>query len=265
MTDLPPPTAELRVPTRHVGRRVLYYEELPSTMSAAAALTADPANDGTAVLAGVQTAGRGQYGRTWLCPPGSGVLLGVLLFPPPPLRRPAVLTAWAAVAVAETVHRLIGHEATIKWPNDVLVLGKKVCGILIESAGAVGRPPSAVVGIGLNVNQTAEQFAAAGLPDAASLADCAGQLFEASAVAGQLLQQLDHEYTLLEQSELAALGARWARRIGLVGREVVAEATDGRHHRGRLRELTLDGLVLEQPGGAALCLAPEGVRHLTGT
>src|SRR5262249_1473035 len=147
--------------------------------------------------------------------------------------------------------------------NDVLLHGKKVCGILIESAGAAGRPPSAVVGIGLNVNQTAEQFAAAGLPDATSLADGAGQLFEASAVAGQLLGQLDHEYTLLGQGELGALGARWARRIGLLGCEVVAEATDGRQHRGRLRELTLDGLVLEQPGGAVRCLPPEGVRHLT--
>ena len=117
--SVPPPTAEWTLPTLHVGRRVLYYDELPSTLPVAAALAADPATDGVAVLAGVQTAGRGQYGRSWLCPPGAGVLLGVLLFPPPPLRRPAVLTAWAAVAVAETVRRLTDFYATIKWPNDV--------------------------------------------------------------------------------------------------------------------------------------------------
>ena len=99
----------------------------------------------------------------WQCRPGDGVLLSVLLFPPPALRRPAVLTAWAAVAVCETVRRLTGLPARIKWPNDVLLRGRKVCGILIEQ----GR--GAVVGVGLNVRQTADDFAAAGLPSAASL------------------------------------------------------------------------------------------------
>src|ERR1700754_2256535 len=104
---IPVPTAEWSLPTRHIGRRVFYYEQLPSTFAVAAALATDPVNDGAAVLAREQTAGRGQYGRSWHCPPGAGVLLGVLLFPPPALRRAAVLTAWAAVAVCETVQHFI--------------------------------------------------------------------------------------------------------------------------------------------------------------
>ena len=79
-----------------------------------------------------QTAGRGQYGRVWTAPAGSSVLLSVLLFPPPALRRPTLLTAWAAVSVCETIQELANLSATIKWPNDVLINGRKVCGILIE-------------------------------------------------------------------------------------------------------------------------------------
>src|SRR6202011_2270051 len=123
---------EWSLPTRHVGRRVLFYDLIDSTSTRAHELANDPANDGLAVLAAEQSAGRGQYGRTWVAPKGSSVHLSVLLFPPPRLLRPAVLTAWAAVSVCEMIRRLCGLQAKIKWPNDVLLRGRKVCGILIE-------------------------------------------------------------------------------------------------------------------------------------
>src|SRR5439155_7970824 len=117
----------------------------------ALALADDVSNDGLILLAQEQKSGRGQQGRTWIAPPGSSVLLSVLVFPPAWLRRPAMLTAWAAVSVCETVREVAGLEATIKWPNDVLVLGRKVCGILIEQrSSAAGTPPATVAGIGLN-------------------------------------------------------------------------------------------------------------------
>src|SRR5262245_55002410 len=120
------------LPTRHLGRRTIVFERLDSTNTYAAARADDPANDGLVVVAREQTAGRGQHGRTWQAPSGSSVLLSALLFPPPALRRPALLTAWAAVAVCDAIDALAGLDARIKWPNDVLVEGRKVCGILIE-------------------------------------------------------------------------------------------------------------------------------------
>src|SRR5438270_2430199 len=146
--------------TKQLGRRVLVFDCVDSTNTEAAALAEDLANDGVVVLAEEQTAGRGQHGRTWYCQRGVGVLLSVLLFPPAALRRPVILAAWAANAVCETIHQTIGLQATIKWPNDVLIRDRKVCGILIEQ----GR--GTVVGIGLNLNQTAESFTAAKLPEA---------------------------------------------------------------------------------------------------
>ena len=91
------PREEWSFDTRHVGRRVVVYDRLDSTNNTAAVLAADPENAGVVVVAETQTAGRGQYGRVWDAPPGTSLLMSVLLFPPVAVRRPVVLTALAAV------------------------------------------------------------------------------------------------------------------------------------------------------------------------
>jgi BirA family biotin operon repressor/biotin-[acetyl-CoA-carboxylase] ligase len=240
--------------TKHIGRRVHVYDVVDSTNNLAAALAVDAANDGIAILASRQTAGRGQHGRTWQAPSGSAVLLSVLCFPPPAVRRAAVLTAWAAVATCEAVQTIANAEATIKWPNDALVQGHKICGILTEQ----GR--GTVVGIGLNVNQTAEDFAAAELPEATSLRVQAGRSFECFDVARCLLRQLDEEYGRLLSGDLATLEEKWRTRMGLVGRVVAAECVDG-VIRGRLLEMSFDGVLLDADGATRM-LVPEVVRHL---
>jgi BirA family biotin operon repressor/biotin-[acetyl-CoA-carboxylase] ligase len=254
----PKPATEWFLPTRHVGRRVLYYDQLPSVLTVAAGFAAEP---GTAILAGEQTAGRGQYGRSWHCPAGAGVLLAIVLTPPPPLRGPAMLTAWAAVGVAECVQRLTGLAPTIKWPNDVLIDGKKVSGILIESSAA-GRAPTAVAGIGLNVTQSAESFAAAGLPEATSLAASTGRAFDTLDVARALLVELDRVYGLVLDGEMAAMEAAWVRRLGLLGKEVIAEIADGSLRRGHLRILSFDRMEITTEHDTTVRLLPEEVRHL---
>jgi BirA family biotin operon repressor/biotin-[acetyl-CoA-carboxylase] ligase len=216
------------------------------------------------VLADEQTGGRGQHGRTWTCPAGSGVLLSVLLFPPSALRRPAILTAWAVVSVCETVLELTGLQAGIKWPNDVLIRGRKVCGILIEQRvahGATPASPATVCGIGLNVNQTADDFAAAGLPEAASLAVFTGHGRDCATVARRLIQQLDAQFDSLCAGDLSSLEIAWKGRLGLVGKEVVAECADG-PHRGLLSDLSWDGVELAWPDGTLERLRPEAVTHL---
>jgi len=250
-----PPRQEWTLDTRRLGRRVLVYDRVDSTNIVAAALAEDPANDGVAVLADEQTAGRGQYGRTWLAPPGASVLLSVLLFPPLPLRRPAVLTAWAAVAVCDVVRRTTGVPAKIKWPNDVLLRGRKVCGILIEQRRGT------VAGIGLNVRQTAEELVRAGLTEATSLAQHAEAAPETAEVARLLVRQLDEDYDALCRGDLATLEACWKWHLGLLGRQVRARCLDG-IEQGRLVELGFDGARLRRPDGAEVVLAPESVLNL---
>jgi BirA family biotin operon repressor/biotin-[acetyl-CoA-carboxylase] ligase len=254
------PVEEWRLDTLRLGRRVVVFDCLDSTNSHAAALANDPANDGLVVVAREQTAGRGQHGRSWQCPAGAGVLLSVLLFPPPVLRRPAVLTAWAAVSVCETIRQVCDLQARVKWPNDVLIRGRKVCGILIETRMAEGHF-AVVAGIGLNVNQGAEAFGAPELSNGTSLALSSGKSQDCADVTRRLIAQLDEEYDRLCGGDLATLESCWKWRVGLLGRPVVVESA-GATHRGRLCELGWDGVVLGFADGSTLNLAPEIVRHV---
>jgi BirA family transcriptional regulator, biotin operon repressor / biotin---[acetyl-CoA-carboxylase] ligase len=259
--------------TRHIGRRVLSYDVTDSTNDRAAELAGDSANAGTVVVADAQTAGRGQHGRAWQSPPGSSVLLSVLLFPPPALRRPALLTAWAAVCVGETILRATGLQARIKWPNDLLLRGRKVCGILIESKvpssedltrnSELGtRNSPVVVGIGLNVNQTPADFEQMGLPDATSLKVATGVTLVGNSILQMLIEILDTEYDRLLQGDTNTLEACWKWRVGLLGKRVTAECADGTELQGRLLEMAFAGLELEQTDGSVRALLPEAIRHL---
>jgi BirA family biotin operon repressor/biotin-[acetyl-CoA-carboxylase] ligase len=272
-----PPREEWSLDTRRLGRRVLVFDRLDSTNNLAATLANDPANDGLAILADEQTAGRGQHGRTWLAAPGQSVLLSLLVAPPPELCRPAVLTAWAAVAVCATIEQTIGQPPRIKWPNDVLLNGRKVCGILIESsagrrAGSVSDrreapvadapgSPWFIVGIGLNVQQSAATFAAAGLPEATSLSQFTTDPLDTHAVASDLIRQLDRDYDALCQGNLATLEMRWKQHLGLLGKHVIAECHDATHH-GRLIELSFRGVELARPGMSSLVLVPERIQRV---
>src|SRR5580692_5959197 len=124
-----PPHQEWELPTRLLGRPVFVFPRLESSNTLALSLATDPAKHGLVFLADEQSSGRGQYGRSWQAPPGSIVLMSLLLFPPLALRRPALLVSWAAVSVCELVLAATGLQARIKWPNDVFVENKKVCGI----------------------------------------------------------------------------------------------------------------------------------------
>jgi BirA family biotin operon repressor/biotin-[acetyl-CoA-carboxylase] ligase len=281
------------LPTNRLGRRTLVFARLDSTNSHAALLADDPGNDGIAILAREQTAGRGQHGRVWTAPAGSSVLLSVLLFPPPALRRPTLLTAWAAIAVCETITQLTDLSATIKWPNDVLIDGRKVCGILIEqrtvaktqslqagepaalaagcgqlhpAANAAGSPvdhhlPLATIcGIGLNLNQSASHFQIAGLEQAGSLATFTRERYDCGTAARLLIHQLDQEYERLCQVETQSLESRWAERLNLLDRVVVAECADGERH-GRVTAIGWDAVHMEAAAGT-IKLLPETIRHL---
>src|SRR5262245_40507780 len=119
MLDPFPPHRTQALSTRHLGRQLLVFQQAGSTNTLALALGTNPSQHGLALRAGEQPAGRGQYGRLWQAPPRSSGLMSALLFPPAALRRPALIVAWAAVSVCETIARLTGRDATIKWPNDV--------------------------------------------------------------------------------------------------------------------------------------------------
>jgi len=262
LSSQPSPSTAWALETERIGRQVLVYDQLPSTNSLAAEL-ATSLPEGTVLIAQQQTAGRGRYGRVWQSRPGSSLLMSVILRPPPALRRPSVMTAWAAVAVGDAIFRLARLQARIKWPNDLLIRGKKVCGILIEQGhGGTGEGPRTIVGIGLNLNQSAEEFLDAELPDAASLSVFTSGNYELRSAAEVVLRCLDSEYSRLLANEIVAVEADWKWRIGLLGKDVMVERTDGSTIAGRLREMSFESLELEQESVVPLLIPPESVAHI---
>jgi BirA family transcriptional regulator, biotin operon repressor / biotin---[acetyl-CoA-carboxylase] ligase len=252
-----PPTETWSFNTSRIGRRVLVYDQLESTNTTAAELASDSDSDGLVVIAKHQTSGRGQYGRLWQSRPGHSLLMSALLIPPPELRRPVILTALAAMAVAEGIFDLTGIQARIKWPNDLLLNGKKGCGILIEQHGS-----HAVIGIGLNLNQSADDFAWAKLPDATSLSIVSGMQFELRSVAGVVLNHLDRRYGSLAKGDRLEMEANWNWRMGLLGQDVEVEFMDGSTMNGHVLEMDFNRLELASEDGTVHAIVPESIRHV---
>jgi BirA family transcriptional regulator, biotin operon repressor / biotin---[acetyl-CoA-carboxylase] ligase len=243
--------------TEHVGRSVLVYDRVESTNDLAAVLATEGVESGTVVLANFQSRGRGQYGRSWQSAAGCSLLASVVLRPEVSLNRPVILTAWAAVAVGDAVQHMAGTTPGIKWPNDLIVRGKKICGVLIEQNAA------AVVGIGLNLNQTAADWQRDGLPAAVSVGELSGGAVDPHAAAGVLVKQLDDAYGRLLATGPLGLETAWRWRLGLLGRHVNATLADGQVLAGTLHNLSFAGVELDCGDGGFRVLAPERVRSLS--
>ena len=143
----------LHKPMSDLGSILFCYHSLPSTNDVARDLAASGASEGVGVLAFEQTAGRGRQGRSWLSAGGEGLYLSIVLRPRIKAREAPIITLAAAVAVAEALISDIGVAADIKWPNDVMAGGRKISGILVESATEGDQLQYAVLGIGLNISQ----------------------------------------------------------------------------------------------------------------
>ena len=142
-----------------MGRRMHWLESTASTNDVAARLAESGAEEGTTVVADMQTAGRGRHGRVWFSPPGAGLYVSVIVRPGTGLDNDenpaALLTLASGVAIAEAVRAATGLPAEIKWPNDVLIGGRKLAGILAEAAVQAGVLQFIVVGFGVNLQPAA--------------------------------------------------------------------------------------------------------------
>lgn len=182
--------------TSVVASRVDYYESLCSTNNAARDFAAAGAPDGTLVVAEHQSAGKGRMGRNWIAPPRSCILCSCLLYPTVPPAAVFRVTMAAGLAVARAIESVCAVPALIKWPNDVYVQGKKVCGILTEFLADRNRLTYAVVGVGINVN-----FEVASCPEiagtAVSLSSVTGRRCDRLEILREFLQEFDAGYCCL--------------------------------------------------------------------
>ena len=223
--------------------RLVHLERVDSTQTTAFALAADGAEDRTVVVADYQASGRGRRGRAWEAPPGQSLLCTILVRPRlAPPQWPAYSLV-AAVAVAETLARTAALAARLKWPNDVLIAGRKIAGILLESR-VVGDTSTAVIAIGIGINLAQRAFPAALAARATSIAIEAGRTVARDATLGALLEAFDGWRARLEGEGMAPVRARWLALADTIGRRVSIDGVSG-----VAVDLDPDGALVLEDGG----------------
>jgi BirA family transcriptional regulator, biotin operon repressor / biotin---[acetyl-CoA-carboxylase] ligase len=202
--------------TRTLGKHIHYFDSIPSTMNEAFRLGSEGAPDGTVIIAETQTKGRGRMGRGWASPKNKGIYFSVILRPKCAPSQAARMTLVSAVAVSEAVERVTGIRPLIKWPNDLLLGGRKLCGILTEMRAETDRVEFMVAGIGINVNNGPHQL----LPEAISLKQVLGRQVPRVALFQEILKSLEERYLQVQQDGFKDAFAAWRARSATLGQEV---------------------------------------------
>lgn len=226
-----------------IGRDIRVFRATTSTSDVVEKLARDGVAEGVAVFAEAQTRGRGRLGRRWVSPAGKGLWFSVLLRPRLRPQQMTQLTIAAATAVARAVRAQTGLRPEVKWPNDLLLAGRKFGGILTELSGEQDRVRHAVLGIGLDVNVTAGDFPPELRRGATSLRIELGQPVPRAELAVAVLRELEVDYARLTTGRFEEVADEWEALCTTLGRDLEVVIGE-RRLRGRAEALDQDGSLL---------------------
>ena len=210
--------------TKIIGKEIIYYPETTSTNDVAIELAEKGAEEGTVILADNQTMGRGRRGRKWLAPPKTCILASMILRPALLLRYVNIITPIAVTSVAKAINTITKSDACIKWPNDVIINERKVCGVLTETRMKMGSISFVVVGIGVNVNIAKDD-----IPDeisdiATSLSIESGYSFSRTHILGEILRNFEHRYLGINEKTYGEFFDEWKSLSATIGQKVQIES-----------------------------------------
>jgi BirA family biotin operon repressor/biotin-[acetyl-CoA-carboxylase] ligase len=229
--------------TRVVGRDIRVFEETTSTNDVIEKMARDNVKEGAVVFAESQTKGRGRLGRKWMSPPRKGLWFSVLLRP---AMRPALvtqLTIAACMALFRAIRSQTGLTPEIKWPNDILIRGKKVAGILTELSAELDKVKYVILGMGVDVNLGAGEFPPELRKLATSLKIETGLRQDRAGLAVKILRELDRDYDQICAGQFESVADEWEEHCATLGRNVVIHVGD-RKVRGCAESLDTDGALL---------------------
>lgn len=229
---------------RYLGSSLICHDTTVSTNLDAFRLAEQGAPEGTVVLADSQSGGKGRRGRTWVSPPGVNIHCSIILRPDIMPYEAPQLTFLSAIAVARAIEKTTDSVPEIKWPNDVLLKGRKVAGLLNEMSAETDGVTFIILGIGINVNMTADQF-----PDdlrypATSLYLASGIRTPRNQFAGTLVQELDRCYTDFLQTGFEPVRQEWQQRCAFMGHPVRVSDGGKEIAQGLLSGIDNDGALL---------------------
>ncbi len=213
--------------TRRFGHAIRYERSLPSTQPYAHQWAREGAQEGALVIADEQTAGRGRLGRRWIAPAGAGIWMSLILRPPIPLAYASQLTLVASVGISQGISDYTGLSLGIKWPNDLLIANKKVCGILTELRGEQDRVDYVILGIGINVNLKREQLPEELQEKVTSLSMASGKDYSRRELLLAILVALENIYDLYLKEGFEPIRTLWEQEARIQGRKIVASTPQG--------------------------------------
>jgi BirA family biotin operon repressor/biotin-[acetyl-CoA-carboxylase] ligase len=229
--------------TKVIGREIHVFRETTSTNDVIEKLARDGVREGAVVFAESQTRGRGRLGRKWVSPARKGLWFSVLLRPGLRAQDATQLTVASATALRRAIQSKTGLQPEIKWPNDLLLGGRKVAGILTELNGELDRIKYVILGIGVDVNLNASEFPAELRKVATSLKAELGKPISRADLAVSILRELDADYDRIGAGKFAVVADEWEKQCATIGQEVVIQAGE-RRIRGRAESLGEDGALL---------------------
>ncbi len=252
---------ELKPRTKVMGKKIVHFNSVPSTNLEAKRLAEEGAEEGTVVVAERQESGRGRLGRGWLSPPG-GIYFSLVLRPRLSPAELSLVTLAAAVAVADAVHGVTGLEVKIKWPNDVLLDGKKLVGILTEISAEADSIGFVVLGVGVNANLDEKEFPREVRPSVASLSSALGRPVDRPTLLTTILESFEELYAKLSSGRFEEVLKRWSMLSATLGAEVRITTVTGTYQ-GKAIGVSEDGaLVVRLSDGAHRVFHSGEVQHL---
>lgn len=203
-----------------LGSNILIFDAIDSTNDLARKCLEEGALEGLILMAESQTRGRGRMGRSWVSPAGTGIYLSVLLKPKIEPQRLQQLTLMAGLGTVQAVNEFSSQKAQLKWPNDILLNGKKLCGILSEYHPTQNEENAVIIGIGVNANHSQNDFPENLRPIATSIKIETGRSVDRQVLATALIRHLDQEYDAFLRDGSAAVIQKWTENSDMFGKNI---------------------------------------------
>jgi BirA family biotin operon repressor/biotin-[acetyl-CoA-carboxylase] ligase len=226
-----------------IGRDIRVFDKTNSTNDVVEKLARDGVKEGVVVIAESQSQGRGRLGRKWVSPSRKGLWMSLLLrpqFSPQAITRITIATV---TSLARAVRKVSQTPVAIKWPNDLLIRGKKVSGILTELSAEVDKIKYVIVGVGVNVNLEPKDFPAEVRATATSLRIEAGRLISRAEMATAFLQEFELDYAKIQRGKFESVSDEWVLHCSTIGQQVRIQVAN-RQIAGRAEALDADGALL---------------------
>jgi len=260
--DLSPTWIELELEDVAWGHPILYWESLDSTQEPAKSLARQGASEGVVVISREQKAGRGRLGRTWLSPEEGSISLSVLTRPNIDPSLLQLLSLSTAIAVHDSLKELFNIDLELKWPNDVLFRGAKLCGILIEASSEPGKVHYAVIGVGINANLSPQILRSVDKPTT-SLKAILGKDVHRGKIIATLIRKLEKEVKNLEKNEgITKCIQKYSKLCSTLGMKVKVEQ-NGQFTVGTATGISpLGNLIVKMEDGSTSTFAAADITHL---